>query len=286
MAHYAIDKSVTANELRFHYRDWDGHGWPTLLLHGLAGTSHVWDLVAPLLEEDARTIALDLHGHGRSDKPDIDYRFETLDGDLIEIIDALHLEHPVLVGHDWGANLALWLAVSHPDRFGGVILVDGAIIDYGRCVSWEEMQKRHAPPNPGGRTADDFREEIIRSAPQGLISPAVEAAIMASYEIDTDNHLHRRLPIEYHHRILRALWEQRLSELYPRLTCPVLMLPAHWEGHDQPGIIQYQEKGAEAAQELMPDVEVIELDKTIADLPLQRPHQLAEEIRRFLKERL
>ena len=34
MAHFAIDKTLTVNDLRFHYRDWNGHGWPTILPRG------------------------------------------------------------------------------------------------------------------------------------------------------------------------------------------------------------------------------------------------------------
>ncbi len=39
------DKFVTLQGLKFHYRDWGGIGRPTVLVHGLASTSHIWDLV-------------------------------------------------------------------------------------------------------------------------------------------------------------------------------------------------------------------------------------------------
>src|ERR1051325_6162925 len=111
MAHFAIDKTLTANDLRFHYRDWNGHGWPTLLLHGLAATSHMWDLVAPLLDT-SRTNALDLRGHGLSDKPDCPYTFDEIGGDVLAALDAMHFERPILVGHSWGAQVALWVAAN------------------------------------------------------------------------------------------------------------------------------------------------------------------------------
>jgi pimeloyl-ACP methyl ester carboxylesterase len=243
MAYYAIDKSVTANELRFHYRDWDGHGWPTLLLHGLASTSHVWDLVAPLLEDSSRTIALDLHGHGRSDKPDGDYTFTRIGTDLVDVLDAIHFEHPVIAGHDWGAHVALSLAADHPDRPGGLILVDGGIVDHGTSLSWDEMQKRIAPPRVSDLSVDAFREQLVSGAPQGLISPAVEAAILASFEIDSDHRLHPRLPAECQKRILRALWEQRLSDLYERVTCPTLILAARPAGTVEGPLLEQKEQG-------------------------------------------
>lgn len=285
MAHYAIDKSAIANELRFHYRDWGGHGWPVLLLHEAAATSHSWDLTAPLLVEEARVIAMDLRGHGRSDKPDSAYTFEEVGGDVLTLLEALSFERPVLVGHGWGANVALWLAATQPDQISGLILVDGALIDL-RNQSWDEMLRRFGPPKSTPVAAEEFRETLVARAPQGLISPAVEAAILANYEIDSENLLHRRLPAEYHLRLLKAMWEQPLADLYRKLTCPVLMLPARWEGREDQDHITLNQKGAEQAEALLADVEVIWLEKSIHDLPLQRPHRLAEEILRFLHDRL
>ena len=106
---FAIDKTVTTGDLRFHYRDWGGRGWPVVLLHGLASTSHSWDLVAPLLVEHARVIALDLRGHGLSDKPDEGYDFETLSADVFEIASQLIVHTDARDGLSSGvlANIAM-----------------------------------------------------------------------------------------------------------------------------------------------------------------------------------
>ena len=42
------DEWVDLNGLSFHYRDWGGSGQPIVLLHGLASTCHIWDMVAPI----------------------------------------------------------------------------------------------------------------------------------------------------------------------------------------------------------------------------------------------
>ena len=47
MAQIPREGWLTANGLNLHYRDWGGSGPPIVLLHGLASTSHIWDLVAP-----------------------------------------------------------------------------------------------------------------------------------------------------------------------------------------------------------------------------------------------
>jgi pimeloyl-ACP methyl ester carboxylesterase len=286
MGYYAIDKNLTIGELRFHYRDWGGHGWPILLLHGLASTSHIWDLVAPLLVEDARAIALDLRGHGQSDKPDSNYDFETVVDDVIAALKELQMEHPVVVGHSWGAMVGLWMAANYPDSLSGLVMVDGGLVDMGTQGSWEQTLERLAPPKLDGLPVAEFRTLLVDHAPQGLVTPAAEAAILANFEIDGDEKIHPRLPRAYHERILRAMWEQRIYQQYEKVACPTLLLPVRWREQDDPNHVALKEAGAAKAEELIADVEVAWLEDTIHDVPLQKPHLVADHIKLFLTERL
>lgn len=286
MAYYAIDKNVTLGELRFHYRDWGGHGWPLLLVHGLASTSHIWDLVAPLLVDDARVIALDLRGHGQSDKPDGDYGFKAVVSDVLGILEEVQMERPVVVGHSWGAMVGLWMAANRPDEVSGLVMVDGGLVDMGTQGSWEQTLERLAPPKLDGMPVEEFRDLLVDHAPQGLVTPAAEAAILANFEIDPDEKIHPRLPRAYHERILRAMWEQRIYEQYEKIACPTLILPVRWQGKDDAHYIALKEAGATKAEQMIADVEVVWLDDTIHDVPLQKPHLVADQLKRFLKERV
>jgi pimeloyl-ACP methyl ester carboxylesterase len=281
---YAIDKTLTANELRFHYRDWGGRGWPVLLLHGLSSTSHIWDLAAPLLVKEARVIALDLRGHGQSDKPDEDYSYEAVGGDVFDAIAQLEMDNPVIVGHSWGANVGLWVAARDPDVLAGLIMVDGGFMDLSD-LTWEETLERLSPPRIGGMPVGTFRAMLLENAPEGLITPTVEAAILANFEIDAENRIHRRLSRESHLRILREMWETPLAPLYEHVECPVLILPCRRDG-DEPELIARKEKGVARAKQLMPDAEVVWLEDTVHDAPLQRPGRLTHEIVRFIHERI
>lgn len=284
--HYAIDKSLSVNDVRFHYRDWGGHGWPMLLLHGLASTGHIWDLVSPLLVEDARIVALDQRGHGQSEKPDGDYTFQTIAADARAVLASLQMERPVIVGHSWGANVGLWLAANYPDDVSGLVMVDGGLMSMNQQASWEETWERLKPPDLDGTHIEEFRQIITVHSPQGLITPAVEAAILANFEIDADQRIHPRLPLDYHQRILRAIWEMRAENLFEKVTCPTLLLLARWKDKDDAEHLKRKEAAAERAQEGIADSEVFWLEDSIHDVPLQRPHLVAEQIRRFLKDRL
>ncbi|MCH7786907.1 MAG: alpha/beta hydrolase, partial [Chloroflexi bacterium] len=123
------DESVVVGELRLQYRNWGGSGQPIVLLHGLASTSHIWDLVAPILANDFSVVALDQRGHGLSEKPDHGYDFAFMTADLHGFINALELDKSLIIGHSWGGSVALEYAVTHPDVPIGLCFVDGGTIE-------------------------------------------------------------------------------------------------------------------------------------------------------------
>src|SRR5579871_6181256 len=127
-----VDGFVVANGLRLHYRRWlpleeRPELPPLVLLHGLASGSHIWNLVAPLLAGRGYSVtAFDQRGHGESDKPASGYGYETIIADDAGAIEALQIVKPALVGHSWGASVALQYAVTYPERVRSLTLVDGA----------------------------------------------------------------------------------------------------------------------------------------------------------------
>ena len=64
---------VRSDGVRLSVREWPGEGAGVLLLHGLASTSRIWDLVAPRLSPGLRPVAYDQRGHGMSGKPSSGY---------------------------------------------------------------------------------------------------------------------------------------------------------------------------------------------------------------------
>ncbi len=153
MAPTARDEWVTINGLSFHYRDWGGAGQPIVLLHGLASTCHIWDLVAPILAEECSVVALDQRGHGDSAKPDHGYDFATVSNDLRGLIKARDIRRPIVVGHSWGGDVALEFAVANPGAAKGLCFVDGGMIEpSARHASLQQARDQMAPPVFSGRT--------------------------------------------------------------------------------------------------------------------------------------
>jgi len=111
---------------RMHYLD-EGSGPTMLFLHGNPTWSYLWRNIIPYVSPHARCIAPDLIGMGRSDKPDIAYRFfdhvHYLDG----LIEQLGLDHVTIVGHDWGSALGLHWARRHPQRVRAIALLEAIL---------------------------------------------------------------------------------------------------------------------------------------------------------------
>jgi haloalkane dehalogenase len=126
---------------RMHYVD-VGDGDPVIFLHGNPTSSYLWRNVIPHLSDHARCIAPDLIGMGKSDHPDIAYRFDDHYRYLSEFIDSLELDRPVtLVIHDWGSALGFRWAYDNPDRVKGIAFMEAMI----KPLNWEDMPKGYGP---------------------------------------------------------------------------------------------------------------------------------------------
>jgi pimeloyl-ACP methyl ester carboxylesterase len=105
-----------------------GEGAPVIMAHGLAASLHDWDVLLPeLVSHGYAGYALDLLGHGASDKPG-QLEFYTSDSVFAHMqgwINRLELAKPViLIGHSLGGYLALQYTLAHPDRVQALILAN------------------------------------------------------------------------------------------------------------------------------------------------------------------
>src|SRR5579884_3850706 len=220
------DRVIQVGDVAFHIRVWSETGHPIVLLHGLASSSHIWDLVAPLLASQFRVIAVDERGHGESDKPDSGYDLSTFVADLRGLVQTLGLERPVLVGHSWGGNVALQYAVTYPDEVSHLALVDGGFIEIQMQdgMTWDVAEKRMAPPDIS-MPLPAFVERI-RTRLGSIYSDNIRDAILGNVWIDQRGVVRPRLTRERHMLLARALWEHRPSQIYDKVSCPTLVVAA------------------------------------------------------------
>lgn len=98
-------------------------GLPIMLLAGLGLDHESWAGPAAALGRRHRVVRVDLRGTGRSDAPTGGYSLDRLTGDIIVVFDRLDLSDVVLVGHSFGAQIALLVAARIPGRLSRLVLV-------------------------------------------------------------------------------------------------------------------------------------------------------------------
>lgn len=97
-----------------------------LALHGFPESAWEWEQVAVRLSErDVRVVAPLQRGYSPGARPDRveDYAIEHLAADALDVVDSLGLRRVHVLGHDWGASVAWWLAAYHPDRVASLTAV-------------------------------------------------------------------------------------------------------------------------------------------------------------------
>ena len=117
---------IQANGIHLHYWRTGGNKPQVVLLHGIAGRGQNWTPFMEALQDDYDCIAPDARGHGLSEAPEQGYTYGHYMADAAGLIEALHLNRPVAIGHSMGGAVATALAASHPNLVRALVVEDPA----------------------------------------------------------------------------------------------------------------------------------------------------------------
>ncbi len=112
----------------FYFESGENNSKSLILIHGLGDESDTWRHVFAPLADDYHVFAIDLPGFGRSDKPKVDYTPPFMISTIINFIDQLELSNPILMGSSLGGMLSHSIAITHPGKVKGLVLVGGALL--------------------------------------------------------------------------------------------------------------------------------------------------------------
>jgi pimeloyl-ACP methyl ester carboxylesterase len=118
-------------DVKLEVLDWGGSGRPVLLLAGGGNTAHVYDSLATKLAASYHVYGLTRRGFGLSSAPPSGYGPDRLADDVLEVIDFLKINKPILIGHSIAGQELSSIGSRHPDKVAGLIYVDaGASFAY------------------------------------------------------------------------------------------------------------------------------------------------------------
>ncbi|MGB3312201.1 MAG: alpha/beta hydrolase [Nodosilinea sp.] len=117
-----------------------GTGFPILCLHGHPGSAQSMSVFTESLSDRYQTLAPDLRGYGHS-RTRSPFQLEDSLTDLVELLDAQGIKRCLMLGWSLGGILAIELALLHPDRVAGLILIATAARPVGAHppVTWLEL---------------------------------------------------------------------------------------------------------------------------------------------------
>lgn len=128
---------VEANGVTTRVAEW-GAGPSILMIHGASSTLSVFEpTVAPLLSASYRLVGYDRPGMGLTkDRPDDAGKLQVQADVAAGVINAMAMRKPIVIGHSFGGSVALRLALDHPEKISGLVLIGAPAYEWPGGVAW------------------------------------------------------------------------------------------------------------------------------------------------------
>jgi pimeloyl-ACP methyl ester carboxylesterase len=185
-----VDSSV-----RLEVLDWGGSGRPILFV-GCYLTAHVYDDIAPKLTDQFRVDAVTRRGVGASDHPATGYDPQRRADDILEVISAIGMQKPILIGNSCGGDILHTLGAQHPDRVGGLVYLDAAEDPTLTMADYDlpPVDRAHLPAYVGKSVPVTFPEAERRQMAERPLDPTIRKAIVEDNRV-RPNYARIRVPV-------------------------------------------------------------------------------------------
>jgi pimeloyl-ACP methyl ester carboxylesterase len=231
-------RGVKIGQIELEVQDNEGNGPAIVFLHFSGANLMMWLPARPYFQSHYRLVLPDLRGHGRSDKPASGYHMDDMANDVAGVMQALGIERFSVVGSSLGAEVGLSLAAHYPERLR-TLVCDGALSsEYGPYGTWEgtledyeahvarQLQKMQAAPErvyPSVEALLEYNQASL--AEIGWWNAHVEAMERYGACQLSDGSYTRAFMKPARIEYMRNYFHYRLEDYYPRVQCPLLMLP-------------------------------------------------------------
>ena len=266
------DTSGGLHGTRIHYHRWGVAGPRVLLIHAIGFDHHSWKPIIPYLEDRYQLVALDLPGHGESEKPaGVDYSLRSLSERVVGFLDELGWDDAILIGNSLGGGTSLAVAERAPERVNGLAL----------CNS---VAYRAALPILGRLALFPLVSMVSPWAPSFAVRVGLET-VRASWGSVTGErcsavgrYFRSREGRSAFFQTLRQLYGADLAEMEPHyreLRCPALVL--HGEGD-----LLIRVRFAERLAREIPHAQFVRLPRCGHFPQEERPEETGRALRTFL----
>jgi len=254
---------VKANDIHLYY-EVNGQGQPLLFLHGLGSSVRDWERQVPEFSESYQTIAFDLRGHGRSDKPAGPYSLPLFASDTTGLLKALGLGPAHVVGISLGGAIAFQLTLDSPELVKTLTIVNsGPTMTGGTQDAQQEVERRVAIVRQMGMRA------MGQALSGGLFPKPEQASLRDTFvqrwaENDPDAYI----------EATRSVVGWNVTDRLGSIQCPTLVISADQDY--TPVALK------EAYVRLMPDAQLAVIADAHHATPLEKPAEFNAVLAQFL----
>lgn len=219
---------VNVNGIDIFYRDTQTKGTTILCLHGRWGRGETWVDFIQHYGEKYRIIAPDQRGHGLSGKPISKYTAGEMASDMITLLNYLHIESIILVGHSMGGHIAGYLTAEYPNYVKALAILDKSasgpetpnLLPVEKIVAIDPITKDWPLPFSSLREA----QECIRNAMQSDLSYQY---FLNSLTEDVNGY---HMMFSSQAIAANLAYYENWFHLLPKIKCPVMLIRA--SGHE------------------------------------------------------
>ena len=184
-----LSKFTSLDGAKIHYLNFGAGSDALVLIHGWTQNIDAWRDQIPELAKRNRVIAIDLPGHGGSDKPEVKYSMDYFARAIDAVMRDAKVSRAVLVGHSMGTPVARQFYRKYPEKTLAIVIVDGALKPFGDAAMMNGLIAGLKGPNyketiaqmftglSGPSLAPEIKERITASTmntPQPVLVSAME----------------------------------------------------------------------------------------------------------------
>jgi pimeloyl-ACP methyl ester carboxylesterase len=158
------DRFAKLDTIRVHYQNYGEGKEAVVFIHGWSCSLKYWKANIPAFVNQSRVIAIDLPGHGESDKPQITYSMDLFARAIDAVLTDAGVERVTLIGHSMGTPVIRQFYRNYPNKTRALVIVDGNLRGFGS----PEQMKQFVDPLRG----PNYKEQAERMI--GFIAQSVK----------------------------------------------------------------------------------------------------------------
>jgi pimeloyl-ACP methyl ester carboxylesterase len=184
------DRFVKLDSMRVHYQNYGEGKEAVVFIHGWSCNLNFWKANIPAFVNQSRVIAIDLPGHGESDKPQVTYSMDLFARAIDAVLQDAKVERATLVGHSMGTPVIRQFYRKYPNKTRALVIVDGSLRPFSNTEQMKQFMEPFRGPNykehaermigfisqsvKDKKTLDEIRASMM-STPQHVMVGAMDA---------------------------------------------------------------------------------------------------------------